>query len=219
MKISSLTALIFLVFLVFSSSCTIQKRVHLPGYHVERHQKKKLQNSGDHLTKTPDKKTASVAEQEGVDITSDSLRGIAHEETESTLLITEEAKSSRMLGADDEKNRTEPAEYKDSKSELKKPKAFQPDKVVREAQIDDREMNSSGLAGFILAVMPIVFSYAIFALPVALILSIIGLVQTNREPGRYKGRQLYIAGVAIAASMLIGTVLLLLWFQSWVLRL
>jgi len=131
MKISSLTALIFLVFLVFSSSCTIQKRVHLPGYHVERHQKKKLQNSGDHLTKTPDKKTASVAEQEGVDITSDSLRGIAHEETESTLLITEEAKSSRMLVLMMRRTERSQRNTRIPNQSSRNRKTFQPDKVVK----------------------------------------------------------------------------------------
>ncbi|MFT6410393.1 MAG: hypothetical protein ACJA15_001214, partial [Flavobacteriales bacterium] len=54
----------------------------------------------------------------------------------------------------------------------------------------------------------------IFGLPIAVALLIIGLVQTNREPQRYKGKKLYIAGLVIVASYLVGVLFLILLLNS-----
>lgn len=195
MKTASLTASIFLAFLVFSSSCTIQKRVHLPGYHVERHQKKKQQNSGDHLTKISEKRTSSVLEQEVVAVYCDTVTPLVNAERKSIQPIIKEARSPMVPGGEDQQNSEQ------QKPELKNPRENQSQAGLRDDPFGSREFNRWGLTGILLVGVSLIATFGLFATLPALISCIRGLVQTDREPMRYKGRKLYVVGIIISAIL------------------
>jgi hypothetical protein len=74
--------------------------------------------------------------------------------------------------------------------------------------------NPLAVAGLILGILALTLGFCCYGLPfniAALILSIIGLVQINKEPQRYSGKGMAIAGLILAIlSFALGALLLIL---------
>ncbi|MFT7209020.1 MAG: hypothetical protein ACI93E_000647 [Flavobacteriales bacterium] len=207
MKTNALYSTFLLCVLILVSSCTVQKRVHLPGFHVQRNQKNKQPKSQEQVAKFDEERTSSVSD-----------RGLISTITDSTTLQTDTPEE-RWYPTIREKE-----SINDYTKERALPFVPEPDKTragkvfprnVQQADPNDpRVINNSGLIGIILTALTFVNPVFIFGLPIAVALLIIGLVQTNREPQRYKGKKLYIAGLVIVASYLVGVLFLILLLNS-----
>lgn len=195
--------------LLGASSCTIQKRVHLPGYHMEWHQKKKPQKKQNQTVQEQEEQTSNAFEQPMVIALNDSIKAAATKATESHDLTTKAKKSLDVVDFEDRSQEMVVLQRDESPLIVAERKqAADSLDVWAETPPDTREFNTWGLVGFSILVLPYIYSYALFALPIGLIFSIIGLVQTNRQPWRFKGKKLYIFGIVTAMLMIFGTLLL-----------
>lgn len=197
--------LLALFLFICLTSCTIQKRVHLPGYHVEWNQKKKPHKPLKQSQNLEEESVVLVPVEEPVVISNDSL---LHAVKQTPSPQTEVPKTSHFAP---QKRTIDPSKLKKERSnEQQEPLFSKPipnhiKNAVGATVEDEKEYNKTGLLGFIFALgfWLVPFYGPILLLP-ALICSSVGLFQTKEEPEKYKGETLYLTGIVICALGVLG---------------
>ena len=205
MKIIKLFSLVGLSLLFMLASCTMDKRVYTSGYHVEW--KKDRQESARH--EAVNNYTTSSLEKVEVNLPEKSTE--MSDRVDSSVTTSGSNNTSTQKAQHNSSNKISVV------SSISKDQTDQNTKVmVGQAKGNARrhgdgpKMNPFALIGFILfmlSLLPIVVSILFW--PVGLIFSIIGLVQINRNPDRWRGKGLAKAVIIIAIIELLLALLII----------
>ncbi len=206
--------LLFIAGIAFApilTSCTMEKRVHMSGYHIDWHKGKNssVLKSSDNHNKISNENKAGLTEQSNLLNNTDdnySNPNISNEEITASAdngqnIIQRKEKSNvlsryKINSAGDE-------QVKPSfKSELKKGT-----KMIM-SHAEEPRNNGMALAGFISSLAGLlIFGFILGTL--AVIFSAIGLSKIKKDPSKWKGRGMAIAGLVIGVIDIIAWILIL----------
>lgn len=204
MKVKNLSLILGLLLFIFAlSSCTIDKRVHLPGYHVEWHGTKHktdliVKNNPANISENIEK----ISERESIAVTSETSVSTQAVITED--YVSETARTSRVVTSKKEKTNLK----SDQKTNLtvnssnQSQSSFRAEfregyKAIMTVDADQPlQTNGLGVAGFVSSLVGL-FIFGIVLGAMAVIFCAIALGQINKQPGKWKGKGLVIAGLVI----------------------
>lgn len=215
-KMKSIKQLSFigLAIMLVLTSCTMEKRVYMSGYHIEwkksKHKpdRQELANH-DNAKQTEQNQTVTVEQSEAatntVDnsfvptVTEDNIT--ASVDNQQTILPQKEKNnlfSSHKVKTVDEEKQNKPS----FKSEFKKGA-----KIIL-ANADEPRTNGMALTGFICSLVGL-FLFGLILGVLAIIFSAIGLGEINKDKTKWKGKGLAIAGLIIGIVDIVGWLIIL----------
>ena len=202
LKLFSL-AVLSLIFLL--ASCTIDKRVYTSGYHVEwkndKHQSARHEAVNSYTKSSVEKVELSIPEK-STEMSDRVDSSVTTSVSNNTSTQKAQHNSSNKISGVSSVSKDQVA--KTSKGGVRK------EEGNARRHGDGPKMNPFALVGFILfmlSLLPIVVSILFW--PVGLILSIIGLVQINRNPDKWRGKGLAKAVIIIAIIELLLALLII----------
>jgi hypothetical protein len=202
MKTLRQLSIIGLTVILGLTSCTMEKRVYMSGYHIEwnknrHHADKSELASNNNAKQTEQNQTVTVEQTETAsNAVDDSFAPPVNEENltasvgNEQIILPQKEKinlsSSHKVKTTDEEKETKPS----FKSEFKKGA-----KMIL-ANADEPKTNGMALAGFICSLAGLLlFGFILGTL--AVIFSAIGLGKINKDPAKWKGKGMAIAGLII----------------------
>jgi len=195
-----------LLIMFILTSCTMEKRVYMSGYHIDwkkgKNNKQALVNNDNEKKSEENKIVPVVKLEKEVNIVDNSNTTVTEDNfiasADNQQIITSEKKKNIFLtnpkiNIQNEDNQNKPT----FKSEFKKGT-----KMIL-APSDDPKTNGSALAGFILSLVGLfIFGFILGVL--AIIFSAIGLGKIKKDPAKWKGKGMAIAGLIIGIVDIIG---------------
>lgn len=190
---------IFLVLVVFSSSCRVEKKQYSSGYYIQWHHHAK-----DAVAK---KNNPNNSIQKSQDSDATMVEGVEENAKEETITASADQSDQQMnqlksvldekLTATDEVK--QPAPITQFKSEFKKGAK----RILEHQAAKSATMNGLALAGFIVSLVGLVVFGIVLGI-LAIILSGIGLYRVNQDPINWNGKGLAIAGIIIGILDIVG---------------
>lgn len=216
----------FLIIGALISSCSVQKRIYRPGYHVEwANANKNINNKNQSMSKKESQqsnelKFAILTQKDDIKesgIIANPIEKINHNEApidKSITALVNNIKSTSFFKKKKDENKSEIIRTNQISHENYRSKN-NPDNKIKATLTDGGEPKTNGLAiaGFILGVVGLLLSFiglGIISSILGLIFSAIGLGKINRDPSKWKGKGLAIAGLITSVVAILLWVLLIL---------
>jgi hypothetical protein len=207
------------------TSCRIEKRVHLPGYHVNWNKNQKTSSEED-LALHPSKKKAS---EEKMVLDATQKEELNQPNTALPFPETKRAISNKEVDRPDEKS-AQKVDFHNAltdkgvgerqtstfKSKFKKrtqgiwapTRAVAPDKSSAHYQTDSPRANGFAVGGFVFSILAL-FVFAFILGGLSIIFCSIGLAQINNDRDKWSGTGLAIAGLVIGIVAIISWAIIL----------
>lgn len=194
------------------SSCTMEKRVYMSGYHIEWNKSKhnsesKEIASNDNGKQAEQNQIGTVVQVENESNTVENSATVSEDNITASvdnhqLILPEKEKlnlfSSQKVKTADEEKQTKPS----LKSEFKKGA-----KMIL-ANGDEPKKNGMAIAGFVCSLVGL-FLFGFITGVLAIIFSAIGLGKIKKDPSKWEGKGMAIAGLIIGIVDIIAWVLIL----------
>ena len=183
--------------ILLMASCSMEKRVHMSGYHMEWNNKKyhpaKNEITGNDNSK---KDLALVDKSENISNTNENANKAIEDNIsvsiENDKIIIPQTEKYNLKSSQISNKIEEEEEIKASfRSEFKKGA----NKIIKYIS-DDPKTNGMAIAGFVCSLVGL-FLFGFILGVLAIIFSAIGLGKINKEPSKWKGRGLAIAGLIV----------------------
>jgi hypothetical protein len=200
MKAKSSIALTFAATLVLLSSCSMEKRVYMPGYHVE----------------WKGAKSAAANESAAATESAAAIQSEAVAQQEAGFQVAAEASENPVAGSADfaaygdevwadageETPESQPVTVaSEMEAEAEEPAAtwaleWQEGTGAILAEVQDVRVNGMAVAGFVMGLVGLLIFGLLFGI-LAIIFSAIGLGKINKDPKRWRGKGLAVAGLVL----------------------
>jgi len=209
MKMKSIKQLSFigLAITLVLTSCTMEKRVYMSGYHIDWKNGKRNSNkqelvSNDNVKQTEQNQIVSVEQSENENNTVDNSPTVTDDN------ITASADNQQIILPKKEKinllssHKVKTADEESFKSEFKKGA-----KMIL-ANADEPKTNGMALTGFICSLVGL-FLFGFILGVLAIIFSAIGLGKIKKDPTKWKGKGMAIAGLIIGIVDIVAWLIIL----------
>lgn len=198
MKAKSSIALSLAATLVLLSSCSMEKRVYMPGYHVEWKGAKSAAATSTSTESETAIQSETVAEQEAA------FQVAAEAPENSTAFSADFGAFGDEVWADagSESRESYPVTVeRDMEAEAEEPLAtwaseWQEGTGAILAEVQDVRVNGMAVAGFVMGLVGLLIFGLLFGI-LAIIFSAIGLGKINKDPKRWRGKGLAVAGLVL----------------------
>jgi hypothetical protein len=210
MKIIKHLSITGLILIIGLNSCTIEKRLYMRGYHIVWHKNKHNINKPN-VTGSSEVQTSLIKQQQPT-ITNELNTNLSHDNENTNSLLANKgnvithSKDNRNKSVKTNNNILLNKTLQDNSKKIVELRKLSKSFFLK-ARTEEPQTNKKALWGFIFSLVGLIIFGIIFGI-LAIIFSAIGFADIKKDPTKWKGMGLAIAGIIIGVIDVIGWIII-----------